>query len=281
MIDIIPYLKTAKTFDELTSRYLYALRKSGPENTNVSIVLEEYLHKESKTFVKFVGSHSSNLFKKVSDAIPVNFEIYGRKKSLYSYIKKLEKASNVRDVKDVYGIRIVIDDSSVGPEEAVRYCYLISKIVIDYFQVQRFTTDDLGRKVNHKDSLNDGVTTIYIPKNVPQFIWAYSAFIKDYIHHPKPNGYQSIHLGFQKGGRYVDVQIRTESMHAYAEYGGASHDTLYKPPISYECLKEIHIEGLQYDGNGRILNDTYGIFKGLPIGPRLSTRDKEIRDKEI
>jgi len=55
--------------------------------------------------------------------------------------------------------------------------------------------------------------------------------LQDYIAHPKPSGYQSIHLNMIIKGVPVEFQIRDKSMDAYAERGPASHGK-YKASIT-------------------------------------------------
>ncbi|NYT23089.1 bifunctional (p)ppGpp synthetase/guanosine-3',5'-bis(diphosphate) 3'-pyrophosphohydrolase [Alcaligenaceae bacterium] len=60
-------------------------------------------------------------------------------------------------------------------------------------------------------------------------IWAPVADeFDDYISRPKPNGYRSLHtVVVDEQGRSFEIQIRTEEMHRFAEYGMAAH-WLYK-----------------------------------------------------
>lgn len=71
---------------------------------------------------------------------------------------------------------------------------------------------------------------------------------KDYISQPKPNGYRSLHTAvFGPGRRPIEIQIRTEAMHAIAENGVAAHwrykegenDPKKSGPPTYPWLRDL------------------------------------------
>ncbi len=71
----------------------------------------------------------------------------------------------------------------------------------------------------------DTVEQCYGALAVAHAMWRpIAAEYDDYISRPKPNGYQSLHtVVTADDGRTLEVQIRTHSMHRFAEYGVASH----------------------------------------------------------
>ncbi len=71
----------------------------------------------------------------------------------------------------------------------------------------------------------DDVKTCYTVLGLVHNIWApIPEEFDDYISRPKPNGYQSLHtVVIAEDGRALEVQIRTQEMHRFAEYGVAAH----------------------------------------------------------
>src|SRR5450830_357080 len=69
------------------------------------------------------------------------------------------------------------------------------------------------------------VKTCYTVLGVVHNIWTpIPKEFDDYISRPKPNGYQSLHtVVTAEDGRPLEVQIRTNEMHSFAEYGIAAH----------------------------------------------------------
>jgi len=71
----------------------------------------------------------------------------------------------------------------------------------------------------------EDVKTCYTVLGVVHNIWTpIPKEFDDYISRPKPNGYQSLHtVVTADDGRPLEVQIRTQEMHSFAEYGVAAH----------------------------------------------------------
>jgi GTP pyrophosphokinase len=71
----------------------------------------------------------------------------------------------------------------------------------------------------------DDVKTCYTVLSIVHDIWTPIAEeFDDYISRPKSNGYQSLHTVVEADdGRTLEVQIRTQEMHRFAEFGVAAH----------------------------------------------------------
>ncbi|GFY83937.1 hypothetical protein Acr_03g0007110 [Actinidia rufa] len=116
-----------------------------------------------------------------------------RLKSLYSiYSKMKRKEVGINKVYDARALRVIVGDKNGTLHgEAVQSCY----------------------------SLLNTVHRLWTPVD---------GEFDDYIVNPKPSGYQSLHTAVQgPDNSPLEVQIRTQRMHEYAEHGLAAH-WLYK-----------------------------------------------------
>ena len=71
----------------------------------------------------------------------------------------------------------------------------------------------------------DDIKDCYAVLGIVHHIWQpIPREFDDYISRPKPNGYKSLHtVVIGDDGRAFEVQIRTQEMHHFAEYGVAAH----------------------------------------------------------
>lgn len=116
----------------------------------------------------------------------IKFRITGRPKSIYSIYNKM-RAQKVpfEEVYDIFAIRIILNVPSEEEEKAI--CWQVYSMVTDFY-------------TPNPDRLRDWIST------------------------PRANGYESLHTTVMSpGGKWVEVQIRSERMDAVAERGLAAH----------------------------------------------------------
>lgn len=113
------------------------------------------------------------------------FEIYGRPKAIHSIWDKMRKKHVAfEEVYDLFAIRIILDSSL---EKEKDDCWRVYSIVTNFYRPS--------------------------PER-----------LRDWISVPKGNGYEALHTTVMgQGGRWVEVQIRTDRMNEIAEKGIAAH----------------------------------------------------------
>ena len=123
--------------------------------------------------------------RKLLDGDGIKYHIKSRTKSVFSIFQKMRKQRvDFHGVYDIFALRIIID-CPVEREKA--QCWTV---------------------YSH-------VTSLYTPN--PERM-------RDWISIPKSNGYESLHTTVSAGGgKWVEVQIRTERMDEVAERGIAAH----------------------------------------------------------
>jgi len=115
----------------------------------------------------------------------LDFDIYGRPKSIHSIWNKIKKKGVAfEEVYDLFAIRIIANSP---PEKEKEDCWKIYSIITDEYNPS--------------------------PER-----------LRDWLSNPKSNGYEALHttvMGPQ--GKWVEVQIRTRRMNEIAEKGLAAH----------------------------------------------------------
>lgn len=113
------------------------------------------------------------------------FEIFGRPKTIHSIWEKMKKKGvSFEEVYDLFAIRIILKSP---PEREKADCWRVYSLITDF----------------------------YIPN---------TERLRDWISNPKSNGYEALHITVMgPGGKWVEVQIRSQRMNEIAEKGLAAH----------------------------------------------------------
>jgi GTP diphosphokinase / guanosine-3',5'-bis(diphosphate) 3'-diphosphatase len=115
----------------------------------------------------------------------LDFDIYGRPKSIHSIWNKIKKKGvTFEEVYDLFAIRVILNSP---PEREKEDCWKVYSVITDEY------TPSTER-------------------------------LRDWLSNPKSNGYEALHttvMGPQ--GKWVELQIRTKRMNEIAEKGLAAH----------------------------------------------------------
>ena len=205
----------------------------------------------------------------------ITFKIEGRRKGMINSIEKmikLIKRGKPLDLfRDSMGIRIIL----FGDEtESIQFkAYEITNKIIKFMTERNFTLCEAD-KINTDISLDKGVNILIPSESLISPLYLTS--VKDYMLYPKPNGYQSLHVVFRaRNMSFLEIQIRTQSMHVNAEYHEAIHSS-YKTNKYGNRLSEkldfskIQMPGFKVISDGMIYDDI-GLCNGLLVYYRTKT----------
>jgi GTP pyrophosphokinase len=120
------------------------------------------------------------------DKMGIEYEMHARVKSVYSIWNKMQKKGiEFNEVYDLFAVRIVFELTH-GIDEKKR-CWDIYSAITDIYKLR--------------------------PDR-----------IRDWVSHPKANGYQALHLTVMgPDGKWIEIQIRSRRMDDIAEKGFAAH----------------------------------------------------------
>ena len=156
------------------------------------------------------------------DKMGVNYKILARVKSPYSIWNKMQtKHVSFDEIFDILAVRIIFKPNN--RENEINECFNIYVAVSKIYK-------------SHPDRL------------------------RDWLSHPKTNGYQALHVTLMsKQGRWIEVQIRSDRMDEIAEQGFAAH-WKYK-------------EGEEYTEDEGELNDWLRTIKEILDDPQPDAMD--------
>ncbi len=158
-----------------------AMKYTEPEiYETISQKLKESERERSRHISKFIYP-----LKKTLSSSELDYEIFGRVKSIYSIWQKMKKKEiPFEEVFDIFAIRIILDTL---PEKEKAECWRVYSII----------------------------TGIYKPR---------FDRLRDWISIPKANGYEALHTTVMShAGKWVEIQIRSKRMDEIAEKGYAAH----------------------------------------------------------
>ncbi len=197
---------------------------------------------QDKEFLRLI----EEIYLPLSHVIGINYYIAQfedfviRTKYAYEYHELINKAkkSMLRDSSEIDHLISVLENYRKYPNELItgriKSPYSVFKKVYVRNEPLENITDYVALRIITKNEDDCYSWMGHIFANWTPVIGK----IKDYIEHPKPNGYKSLHATVLTELGPVEFQIRTERMHEFAEFGVAAH-WRYKKIASFEISDKV------------------------------------------
>ncbi|RME78459.1 bifunctional (p)ppGpp synthetase/guanosine-3',5'-bis(diphosphate) 3'-pyrophosphohydrolase [Candidatus Woesearchaeota archaeon] len=144
-----------------------------------------------------------------------------------TYLRIKEQIAEKRDQREKVAQKIV---------DEIKYAFKKENLEAEIYGRAKYFYSIYKKMLNKKkeiDQIYDLIAIRIITKSIEECYTALQIVhnlyepdlerLKDYIAHPKPNGYRSIHTTVKYNQKRLEVQIRTEEMHHIAEEGVAAH----------------------------------------------------------
>ena len=169
----------------------------------------------------------------------------------------LEKGIGLSKINDILGFRIILKTAYPDDMTSIQHCYDVLNETIMFFSLQRqYMLIDAeprsGTEISSEMVEKYGLTT-------PKYSMVLNGFennVKDYVLHPKDNGYQSLHLYISNPlGLVFEIQIRTTYMDIIAEHGSGKHENYKLIKYQGSSLGNIDFSRINMPG-----------FRALPNG---------------
>ena len=181
----------------------------------------------------------------------------------------LSTGKNLSMIHDILGFRVILKTPYPESYLSILQCYDVLNETITFFSQKKAMFIEAeprsGIEISVEKTKDYG---IIIPDKNNLILSGFENNVKDYILHPKENGYQSLHLFVAtQNGIIFEVQIRTISMDLMAEKGCALHSLHKKKKYETTNLgnidfSKIHMPGFIELPTGEIY-DKIGLQKSI------------------
>lgn len=222
----------ATSMDQIWNDYIETLRKSRSTSCNLyaNKLQECYEMKESEKLKELEQEFYclKELLRNSENNLGMHVRLTKRQKDFIGLNEKirlyLKDGKPLERVRDLLGFRVVLCSGKYDTIETIMAAYNIMNMIISFFVKERNCLLaeaepllDLGfNKIEHP--------AIIVPEK-SYILDGFENNVKDYIFHPKKNGYQGLHAIIKKpNGTIFEIQVRTMAMDIIAEYGSAKHE---------------------------------------------------------